>query len=251
LAFAICVAWSAALFVKTASESRAERLRASFRFAKRSCRLCASGFATSRRRDCGQLPDALRQDRPAPPAQGVEFGFGQSPSVVGVDGAARLAQQRLHQLRRAEFAGFDGVSRLPEKMGPAQDTGAPAASKIGRPAVVDRHTGTAGSDADIADRLSAAPVMRELQGQPFVGDDVNPSIPAGVRRRLLATVGAHREGAGHGQGGRLPVSQRKVGPDRADGPALGEHPLDGQFDREGMQVGAMLQRPGHAVGESS
>jgi len=116
LALAIRVAWSVALFVKTASESRAERLRASFRFARRSCRLCASGFATSRRRGCGQLPDALRQDRPAPPAQGVEFGFGPSPSVVGVDGAARLAQQLLHQLRRAESAGFDGESQLPEKI---------------------------------------------------------------------------------------------------------------------------------------
>lgn len=49
------------------------------------------------RRDIGRLPGALRQDRPAPLAQGPESGFGQGLSVAGVDRAERLGQQPFHQ----------------------------------------------------------------------------------------------------------------------------------------------------------
>jgi len=53
------------------------------------------------------------------------------------------------------------------------------------------------------------------------------------------------------QAGGLGYPNARDGADRAGGPAQGKHLRSRQVDHEGMQVGAVLQRPRHVVGELS
>ena len=82
--------------------------------------------------------------------------------------------------------GVDDEGEFAQQMCPAQGVVAVRVAQIRGPAVVDRHTGVAGDDADGLDRLAPALGMEAFHGERAGAVDMNPVIfPVHAQRGLI------------------------------------------------------------------